>query len=157
MTKNELAKLVEQIYATYNQKMPENESVYSAWYALLHDLPYRDAQKAFVSIAVSATFMPRPGDVRRATINMQNKIAQFEDPLSAWGKFVSIQKNLHNGVGNSIAVSEALKLTVAALGEAAIGMHTNSDRDAFIRTYERIVSEIDAARYAVPDLEENPG
>jgi hypothetical protein len=42
-----------------------------------------------------------------------------------------------------------------ALGEAAYNMHTNSDRDAFTKTYDRVVSEIDERRYAVPEVEED--
>lgn len=158
MTKAELASLVEQAYATYNQQLPtENErlkAVYAAWYALLHDLDYKEATNAFTHLAVTAAFMPRPGDVRRTTINRRNNFAPFEDALSAWGTFITIIRDVNSGVANTVGVSEALLQTMKALGAAAYNMHTNSDRDAFVRTYERVISEIDERRYAVPDLKD---
>lgn len=158
MTKAELANLVDQAYATYNQQLPtENErlkAIYAAWYGLLHDLDYKEARSAFTHLAVNATFMPRPGEVRRAAINRRNNFTPFEDAVSAWGKFVAIVRDTNSGVPITVEVSEALRMTVKALGEAAYNMHTNSDRDAFTRIYEAVISEIDERRYAVPDLED---
>ncbi len=158
MTRHELVQLVEQAYATYNQTLPAAEdrlkTLYSSWYELLHDLEYQEAKKAFLQIAVSAQFMPRPGEIRRATINRRTKMTSFDDALVAWGKFIAVIQNVNSGVGNPVEMSDALRATVKALGEAAYGMHTNSDREAFCRTYERIVSELDGNRYAVPELDE---
>lgn len=158
MTKTELASLVEQAYATYNQQLPtESErlkAVYAAWYALLHDLDYKEATNAFTHLAVTAQFMPRPGDIRRTAINRRNNYTPFEDALSAWGTFIAVIRDVNSGVPNKVGLSEALRLTVQALGTAAYNMHTNSDRDAFVRIYEAVVSEINERRYAVPDLED---
>lgn len=156
MTKAELANLVEQAYATYNQQLPTDgdrlKAIYAAWYGILHDLGFKEARAAFVHLAVNAQFMPRPGDVRRATLNRRNNFTPFEDAVSAWGKFIAIVRDTNSGVPITVEVSEALRQTMKALGEAASHMHTNSDRDAFVRTYERVVSEIDERRYAVPDI-----
>lgn len=159
MTRHELVQLVEQAYATYNQQLPAAEdrlkTLYSSWYELLHDLEYREAKKAFLQIAVSAQFMPRPGEIRRTTINRRTKMTSFDDPLVAWGKFIALVSSVNSGVVNPVEVSDALRATVKALGDAAWGMHTNSDREAFCQTYERIVNEIDMARYSVPELDES--
>ena len=157
MNKTELVQLVEQAYATYNQTLPTAEdrllTLYSSWHDLLHDLEYDETKKAFLQIAVSAQFMPRPGEIRRATINRRTKMTSFDDPLVAWGKFLTIISNVNSGVGNPVEMSDALRSTVKALGDAAWGMHTNSDREAFCRTYERIVNELDMDRYSVPELD----
>jgi hypothetical protein len=80
-------------------------------------------------------------------------MTSFDDPLVAWGKFLTVISNVNSGVGNPVEMSDALRSTVRALGDAAWGMHTNSDREAFCRTYERIVNELDMDRYSVPELD----
>lgn len=157
MTRRELVELVEQVFATYNQNLPTEESkqkaVYTAWYELLHDLEYSDTRRTFVQMAVHRQFMPRPGELRKATINACKKIQSFEDPLSAWGIWLGVIKDFHSGVRTEIQVSEPLRRTVKSLGEAAYGLHTNSDREAFMKAYEKIVAEIEAELYAVPEVE----
>lgn len=159
MNRHELVQLVEQAYATYNQQLPVAEdrlkTLYSAWYELLHDLEYEETKKGFLQLAVSAQFMPRPGEIRRTTINRRTKMTSFDDPLVAWGKFLTVISNVNSGVGTPVEMSDALRATVKALGDAAWGMHTNSDREAFCQTYERIVNEIDMNRYSVPELDES--
>jgi hypothetical protein len=159
MTRAELVTLVDQAYATYNQNLPTDgdrlKAVYMAWFSLLHDLDIKEARAAFTHLAVVERFMPRPGDVRRTAINRRNNFTQFEDAVSAWGKFVGIVRDTNSGVPITVGVSEALRGTMKALGEAAYHMHTNSDRDAFSKTYDRVVSEIDERRYAVPEVEED--
>ena len=155
MNKHELIELVEQAYATYNQELPADDhketAVIKAWWEMLHDLDFKETKAAFKSIAVEAKFLPRPGEIRRATINRVTKMTPFEEPLAAWGIWITLQKEINSGMAPSLPVSDALKKTVQLLGDAAIGMHTNSDRDAFCRTYERVVSELDAERYAIPE------
>ena len=46
-------------------------------------------------------------------------------------------------------MDDALRTAIKQLGDAAINMHTNSDRDAFVRTYERIVTDLDKDRYEI--------
>ena len=158
MTKSELALLVEQAYATYNQTLPVDDrlkTLYTAWSEILHDLELAEAKRAFVRLAVNAQFMPRPGDIRRAAINGRTKVPPFDDALVAWGKFLSLMQDVNSGVVNQQPASEAIRLTAKALGDAAYGMHTNADRDAFCRTYDKIVSQLDEERYAVPEVKES--
>jgi len=156
MTKEELVSLVEQVYSTYDHNLPHTDegmgTLYTAWYELLHDLEYADVKKAFLSIAVHAGFMPRPGALRRATINTLTKMTQFDEPLVAWGKWMTLSKEVHSGMVPSIPVSDALKLTVKQIGDTAYNMHTNSDREAFCKTYERVVAELESEKYAVPPV-----
>lgn len=144
MTRAELVKLVEQAFATYNQNLPGDEdklkTLYAAWYDLLHDVEYDVAKSAFLRLAVNAQYLPRPGELRRTAINMAKGIPQFDDPLVAWGKFLSIIKNINSGVVEQHTVQQPLSETIRRLGEAALGMHTNSDREAFCRVYESVLT-----------------
>jgi hypothetical protein len=156
MTRAELVKLVEQAFATYNQNLPGDEdklkTLYSAWYDLLHDLEYDATKKAFLRLAVNAQYLPRPGELRRATINTDKKIPQFDDPIVAWGKFIAIIRNVNSGVVEHGDLQQPLTETIRRLGEAALGMHTNSDREAFSRVYESVLTSFYEIVYEPKDI-----
>lgn len=155
MTKEELIELVDQAYATYRVEMPvrdeEVKALLNAWYEMLHDLELADAKRAFRKLAVVEEFLPRPGKIRRTTIDMTKNIAPFDDAVVAWGKWLTLSQEVNSGMPPSIEVSEALSQTVQALGQAAYSLHTNSDRSVFCTMYEKVVAELDAGRYAIPD------
>jgi len=151
MTRAELVKLVEQAFATYNQNLPGDEeklkTLYAAWHDLLHDVDYDVAKKVFLRLAVNAQYLPRPGDIRRSAINTAKGIPQFDDALVAWGKFLAIIRNINSGVVEQHTVQQPLSETIKKLGEAALGMHTNSDREAFCRIYEGVLTNFYDALY----------
>lgn len=153
MTKEELIEIVDQIYAAYNQVLYEKDRgpTYRAWYGLLEDLNKEDVWAAFLGLAVYEKFMPRPGDVRRATVDAQTKVPPHLDGYSAWGIFVSLQKNAHYGTPIEISVPEALRKTLERLGSAAYDMHTNGDREVFLRVYETVVRELDQHKYKISE------
>lgn len=154
MTKDELKELVLQAYATYNQQLllVDQKMVFKAWYGLLHDLEYADAQRAFIRLATHEKFMPRPGDVRRATIDDQIKIPPFLDGYSAWGIFTSVIREVNSGAQTERPpFDEALKNTLKELGESAYSMHTNGDREVFVRVYEKNVEALEKGKYAIAD------
>lgn len=156
MTKNELTKLVDQAYATFRIDLPETDekltAVYTAWYELLWDLELEETKKAFLKMAITSTFLPRPGELRRATINGRINIPQSDNPYVSWGKWLTLSKEVNSGMPPSIEVSPALAKTIQQLGETAYGMHTNGDRDVFVQVYEKVVLELEAELYAVPDM-----
>jgi hypothetical protein len=155
MDKAELASLVDQVYATYNQELPYAEEarlklIYSSWYDLLHDLSYANCKESFLMLATTSTFMPKAGEIRRSTINRHTKIRESDEPIIAWGKFQRLMEDANAGVMNQQELQEPLVQTVRKLGAAAAGMHTNGDREHFIRVYEKIVNEIEGEKYKVP-------
>lgn len=155
MDKAELASLVDQVYATYNQELPIGDKgrlqlIYKSWYDLLHDLNYTDCKESFLHLATISTFMPKAGDIRRTTINRHTKIGQSDEPIIAWGKFQRLMEDANAGVMNQQELQEPLVQTVRKLGAAAAGMHTNGDREHFIRVYEKITTEIEGEKYKVP-------
>ena len=155
MNKAELAQIVEQAYATFNINLPQEESrvkaVYRAWYDVLHDIEYAEARRAILDLAVKTSFLPKPGDIRRTAINARTGMTQFDDPYVAWGKWIAISGEVNSGLAPSIAVSEALAKTIKNLGQAAYGMHTNGDREVFIRVYDQVVQELSSEHYKIPD------
>jgi hypothetical protein len=155
MTKEELVELVDQAYATYRLDMPvkdeEVKALLNAWYELLHDLDIQDVKRTFRQLAVTRDFMPRPGELRRATIDATTKIPPFDDALVAWGKWLTLSQEVNSGMPPSIEVSEPLAKTIKALGQSAYNMHTNSDRGVFCSMYEKVLAEMEQDKYAVPD------
>ena len=151
VTKEEIQELVHQAYATYNQQLFELDKIptYRAWYALLHDLPYSEVLAAFTRLATFEKFMPRPGDVRRAVIDYRTKVPKHLDGYSSWGIFQTIVREVNSGVQTNVPKPEALVKTLKQLGDAAYGMHTNGDREVFIKVYDRIVEEIEQEKYAI--------
>lgn len=155
MTKEELVEIVDQIYAAYNKVLYEQDkqATYRSWYAILEDLDKDTTWNAFVNLAVYAKFMPGPGEVRRAAIDAQTEIPPHLDGYSAWGIYMTLQRDAHFGTQTEIQVPEALKKTLEKLGAAAYDMHTNGDREAFLRVYDSVVTELDRHKYKIS---ENP-
>ena len=160
MNKLELADIVDQAYATFNAALPQEElrekAVYRAWYDVLHDVEYPEAKRAILDLAVKTVFLPKPGDVRRAAINTRIGMTQFDDPYVAWGKLNTISQEVNSGLYPSMEVSPALAKTIKNLGQAAYGLHTNGDREMFIRVYDQVTQELSSEHYRVPDNKDCP-
>lgn len=155
MNKKELANIVDQAYATFNSSLPVEEerekAVYRAWFDVLHDIEYEEARRAILDLSIKSVFLPRPGDVRRAAINSRIGMTQFDDPYVAWGKLLTVSHEINSGQFPTLEISEALSLTLKNLGPGAYGLHTNGDRDMFIRVYDHVVQELSAIHYHIPD------
>lgn len=153
MKRRELVAIVDQVFATYNSPLPQEEAklkiLYSAWFDMLQDLDFDETKLSFLQLAINASYMPRPGDLRRATINRRTNTQSFDEPLVAWGKWMTICREVNSGQAPSIDMDPALRTAILQLGDVAMGMHTNSDRDAFVRTYDRVVADLDKDRYLI--------
>ena len=156
-SKKEIQEFVQEVYATYNESllMRDEKPIYRAWFALLHDLDIKDIRQSFTELATFEKFMPRPGDIRRHTINVVSKIDNQLDAYEAWGIFQEVIRNANSGTPTKIDKPEsiciALRQTMKTFGDSAFGMHTNGDREAFVRVYEKIVAKMDAERYRIPE------
>jgi len=155
MNKLELAEIVEQAYATFNIALPQEESrekaIYRAWYDVLHDIEYTEARRAILDLAVKTSFLPKPGDIRRTAINSRIGMTQFDDAYVAWGKWMTLMQEVNSGKPPSIEMTPELSEVVKKLGWAAYAMHTNGDRDVFIRVYDQAVQELSSEHYRIPD------
>jgi len=151
MTKDECAALVEQIYATYNTEILDIDrpKIMRAWYDIIQDLDYSKTKAAFIQIATFSDFMPRPGAVRRRTIDNDSEDRGIPDPYIAWTIFQSILRSAINGIPYEGERPAAVIKTIEMLGDTAGEFHTNGDREAFVSVYKSVVMELDSNRYAI--------
>jgi hypothetical protein len=154
MTKDELADFVKIAYATFNENLNEMDRkwVYRAWFGILHDISYDDARAAFTQIATTARFLPRPGEVRRRAIDNASTTPKPPDPYAAWGILQEIIRDVNSGNINQTPKHPALVEAMKRLGDGLGGMHTNGDREVFVRVYSTVVEELESAKYEVPIL-----
>ena len=144
MTKEELVGIVDRIHASWNQTVDKSQQkvVYEAWWRLLRDLNKDDVDTAVDDLCMFERFMPRPGDVRKATVF---KVHGWNPPsrADAWNQFRSMADAAHTGTfESSTAIHSLVKRTVAQLGgTAAYNLHTNGDRELFLSAYDRTVAE----------------
>lgn len=142
LTKNELVDLVDRVYASWNQVVPQSSAkvIYEAWWRLLHDLNSEECHQVVDSLAVSDSYMPRPGVVRSLLVsrNMTNPPPSAQE---AWatlqGVAVAAAKGEYIQVSLHECVSEAVRLMG---GTQALHLQTNGDRNSFTELYNQIVA-----------------
>lgn len=137
MTDDEVRKLIDHVNASWG-RAPYKEEVTSqrkAWTVFVHDLSYDDVLRVVNEMALYSQYTPKPGDVRRRV--MAGKIP---DPLEAWGMLQQVRHAINSG-SSYTGLSGAVKLVYDRLGDQALGLHTNGDRDRFCETYERVMQE----------------
>lgn len=151
MTKDECAALVEQIYATYNTELfqVDKPRIFRAWYDMISDLDYEETKAAFIQIATFSEFLPRPGAVRRRTIDNRGETDLLPDPYVAWGIFQGILRAAMSGNPYDGERPEAVIKTIELLGDSAGEYHTNGDRETFVAVYKKVVEELIQKRYAI--------
>lgn len=149
MTKFELQNLVKYIYATFNVQLlkAEEKPVFRAWYNMLSDLDYDVACDAFTNIAIYSDFMPRPGEVRRRAIDMTMGEDSFPEPATAWGILQAMRKATEGGQFYEGERPEPLMQTIELLGSSAFDMHTNGDRETFVRVYSKVIEKAQQKKY----------
>lgn len=151
MTKEELSSLVTQVFATYNQTLYETDkkTIMLAWYEILSDIPYGGGKQAFLRLATTERFMPKPGDIRRAYIDSLPNNTPLLLPPVAWGIFVGVIKEASSGLGIKVGLPEEITRTIALLGDSAWTYHTNGDRQEFYKVYEHVVAEMQKQKYEI--------
>lgn len=152
MIKEELVEVVDRIHASWNQTIDKSnqKAVYEAWWRILHDLNKPDVDTAVDHHVIHDKFMPRPGDVRRTTIN---RIHGWKPPTpgEAWIQFRRMADAAHTGTfSEAITIHPMVKATVSRMGgTAAYNLHTNGDRELFLSVYETVVDEQETALYQI--------
>jgi hypothetical protein len=153
MTKEELVAVVDRVFASWNQQInPNNQKVlYEAWWRVLKDLNKNEVDDAIDQLVIEDGYMPRPGAVRKQTINNYHG---WKPPTGAeaWQQFRMMADAAHTGTyTNNNTIHELVKITVAELGgTAAYNLHTNGDRQQFLETYQTVVNKFESALYALP-------
>lgn len=139
MTRQELTELVDRIHATWNQPIPKTDqkTIYNAWWILLQNLEAPDVHNTITRLAVTETFMPKPGHVLRSTVKEVEGWCP-PSPGEAWVQLRQMAEAAHTGTyDGSFRVDPLVKETVDQLGHvAAYNLHTNGDRELFLSTYQ---------------------
>lgn len=148
MTKQELIDVVNRIYYMWNQTPPvtNQKDLYEAWWVMLHDLPQNETLQAATTLSALDGYMPRPGTLRRKTIEQQG-ITPPPTPIEAWTQYRHISNSINNGTYEPQLVHDTLATVIKKIG---IELHTNGDREQFIKTYEKEVEEWTTNTYTPP-------
>lgn len=144
MTKTELKAIVDRIYASWNQTVPaaNARTVYESWFRILQDLTVVDVDEAIDELVIQDRYMPRPGTLRRLVIEKLAQMPPAPAPLEAWQQLRAMSESAHNGAYARPEMHPCLAGTLQKLGgSAALGLHTNGDRDAFVEIYTKVVHE----------------
>ena len=153
MTKQELEELVTQAFALYNQTLldVDRKPILRAWYEMLEDLPYAGVKRSLVDHASISPFMPKPGDLRRAYINSQNKVGDAPAPLVAWATLIGQIKLANSGLPISSDLHPCVTRVIELLGDTAYQLHSTTDQIHFIKTYEQTVAEYQQQKYKISE------
>jgi hypothetical protein len=109
--------------------------------------------------------MPRPGALRKAVlINLYKTEHQIvpPSPQEAWATLQGVAVSAASGAYRPTALHECVSKAVSLLGgTAALGLHTNGDRNSFIEVYSKVLeewenqlSQIDRNKTTGKDLQE---
>lgn len=139
MTRQELTELVDRIHATWNQPIPKTDqkTIYNAWWQLLQHLEAPDVHNTITRLAVTETFMPKPGHVLRSTV-LSVEGWDAPSPGEAWVQLRRMAEAAHTGTyDGATQIHPLVKEVVNQLGNvSAYNLHTNGDRELFITTYQ---------------------
>lgn len=136
MTKQELITLVNKVHHLWNQQPPlaNNRELYEAWWTMLHDLPTADVHTAVEQLAALDKFMPRPGTIRRRTLE-QSGLTLPPTGIEAWNVLRRLSTSVNNGTFSPDGVHPTVLETIRVTGHE---LSTNGDRDLFIRTFDQV-------------------
>lgn len=150
MTKQELLDIVNRVFHLWNHTPPatNQKDLYEAWWAMLHDLDAPTVAEALTALSALDTYMPRPGTLRRATLE-RTGLERPPSPMEAWQTARAISLAINNGTYEPAPLHPALAATIASIG---VDHHTNGDREQFLRTYDHQVEQWQLATYTPPPL-----
>lgn len=143
MTKNELVELVDRVYASWNQVVPQSSAkvIYEAWWRLLSDLQLEECHQVVDSLAISDSYMPRPGAIRRETLCRYNSAGRAPSAQEAWATLQKVAAAAARGEYIQVSLHECLSEAITLLGGTpALALHTNGDRNSFTEVYNQVVS-----------------
>lgn len=151
MNKSELVTVVERVHSVWRdpipQQGPQRDAVLKTWWRIIGDLDFNLTEKALDNLIIADGFMPRPGTLRRATINLSG-IDAPPTPAEAWQQFRSAAESAHSGVYSPVTIHHCVRETIQRLGgTSSYSLNTNGDRNLFTETYGRVVLEWEQQQY----------
>lgn len=145
MTKTELVDLVNFVYALWNQEPPvtNQKTVYDTWWQMMHDLPVKEANQAARNLSALDGYMPRPGTLRRHTLNLTG-VHLPPTPIEAWNQAKHLAETIVNGTYTPADMHPAIHTTIRKTGTQ---LTTNGDREQFIQTYKQTLEQWELDTY----------
>ena len=122
--------------------MPQSSAkvIYEAWWRLLNDLPLEGCHQVVDSLAISDSYMPRPGVVRRALLSL-NTTNPSPSAGEAWATLQQVAAAAARGEYIQVSLHECVSEAVALLGgTAALALHTNGDWNSLPEEYNHGVT-----------------
>lgn len=152
MTKGELVELVDRVWATWNVDVNMNarKASYEAWFRVLKDLDIKPCHEALDDLAVEdRPWQPRPGTLRKKVIDNGDPHGAVPTPFEAWTQYRSKVIAAVYGA-EAIPLHPLVRATVDKLGTSSEhALHTNGDREMFLKTYESMMNQAEENRYRI--------
>jgi len=147
LTKTELIEIVDRIYASWNQQVPQlkQKDIYEAWWRILEPFNSQDVHTTIDALVKQDGPMPRPGTVHKQTLR---RITNWNPPteLQAWEQLRQAADNAYSGRYAENDMHPLVRQTIRKLGGTnTFRLHTNSDREQFTKTYQQIVRDAENA------------
>lgn len=154
MNKQELVVLVERIHNVWREplqpKGEQRDAILKTWWRIIGDLDFNLTEKALDDLIIADGYMPRPGTLRRATVNMSG-VDLPPTPAEAWQQFRAAAESAHSGVYSPATIHACVRETIQRLGgTSSYSLSTNGDRTMFTETYGRVVLEWETTQYKQP-------
>lgn len=152
MTKDEVVKAVELVYSHWNDRLPSSDApkkaALRAWAEFLIDLDYEDVVRAISHAAVYDTYMPRPGQIRKAVLQACSQLPVPPTPVEAWGQVRSLCESVATGTYSEDSFHPCVLATVRQMGGiAGVSVNTNGDRTYFLEAYQEQVRSWEKLHY----------
>jgi len=148
--KGEFEDFVRQVYVTYNQTIYEADRIVimRAWWDLLQDIQIDVLRKTFLDVALTNKFMPTPGFLRRM-VKDSELVDRPPSPQQAWSLLQGVIRSSNAGVHVDNNFHVVVRDTFKSLGDVALGLSTNGDREYFIGVYSEVLDKFLRDAYRV--------
>lgn len=152
MTKDEVVKAVELLYSHWNDRLPSSDApkkaALRAWNEFIGDLEYQDVVTAISAAALTDTYMPRPGQIRKAVVVRNSQFESAPTPAEAWGQVRALAEAVSSGVYSEDSYHPCVLATVRQMGGiTSVAVNTNGDRTFFLEAYQERVREWEKVHY----------
>jgi hypothetical protein len=140
MDKHECKSIIELLSVTWDKPLDTTALTVRAkgYWEYLSDIPYEETKSTIKKMGVAGRkWMPKPGELRIATIAEMRDEQLPPEPEEAWTVLQSIGQKIYSGTYDYDKPHPVLAETIKRLGTNATALTTNSDRAMFISLYEK--------------------